>query len=388
LGIDLVSACVLCGGLVLGMDLAPPPGWNAELAGTYSTAGRSIHLDSSHDDASDITPKFLLVGLGQTWPAAEGLGGGTPAGEWRFRAALAPSHNEQDQGAFELGQVTSTGTGRYENFALLARFPLGLKDSVELGGLRRNTTSTDLVNLGGEQHTLSEQRAVDAERVDVQLGWRHRWKCWEASVAGAYVQASGSNTTALAFDISTGNLWGAALEMRGRLGDWTLVASGQRTTGSIDVSEENQPAFIKREFNADASLEHYRIGVGWSHKRAELFLSGMYDRSHLPFIGMMILGTEAKAYEDGFHPDSRTKQTFVDLTARYAFTPEIRPMLLLRWSKGTETVTLTDSAGILPTQVLDVKRSAGIVAGGVSGSLGQPDLTIGLGVDINFPVTH
>jgi hypothetical protein len=49
---------------------------------------------------------------------------------------------------------------------------------------------------------------------------------------------------------------------------------------------------------------------------------------------------------------------------------------------------LTDSAGILPTQVLDVKRSAGIVAGGVSGSLGQPDLTIGLGVDINFPVTH
>ena len=388
MGIDLVSACVLCGGLLLGMDLAPPSGWDAQLAGTYSTAGRSIHLDSTHDDAADITPKFLLVGLGQSWPASEGLGGGTPAGEWRFRAALAPSHNEQDQGEFAVGQVTSTGIGRYENFVLLARFPLGLRDSLEVGGLRRNTTATDLVNLGGEQHTLSEQRAVGAERIDVQLGWRHRWKGWEASVAGAYVQASGSNTTALAFDISTGNLWGAALEVRGREGDWTFVADAQRTSGSIDVSEENQPAFIKRVFSADSTLEHYRLGVGWSHKRAEIFLSGMYDRSHLPFIGMMILGTEANAYEQGYHPDSRTKQTFFDLTARYAVTPEIRPSLMLRWSRGTETVTLTDSAGVLPTQVLDVKRSAGIVAGGASGSFGQPDLTIGLGVDINFPVSH
>src|SRR5262249_45219815 len=135
-------------------------------------------------------------------------------------------------------------------------------------------------------------------------------------------------------------------------------------------------------------LEHYRLGVGWSHKRAEIFLSGMYDGSRLPFIGMMVLGTEVTAYEQGFHPDSRTRQTFVDLTARYAVTAEIRPMVFLRWSRGTETVTLTDSAGLLPTQVLDVKRSAGVFAGGASSGFGQPDLTIGLGVDINFPVSH
>jgi hypothetical protein len=388
MGIDLVSACVLCAGLLLGTELAPPPGWNAELAGSYSTAGRRIHLTPERDDSADVTPKFILVGLGQSWPAAADLGAGTPAAEWRFRAALAPSHSEQTQGEFALGQTTSTGTGRYENFALLARFPFRERDSIEIGGNRRSATTTDLVNLGGEQHTLSEQRALAAERVDVALGWRHRWKNLEASVSGVYVQASGSNTTALAFDITSGNLWGAAVDLRARQGDWTFALGAQRVAGSIEVSEENQPAFIKRDFFPDTSLENYRIGVGWSRKRAEIFLSGMYDRSHLPFIGLMILGTEANAYEQGYHPDSRTRQMFVDLTARYAVTPEVRPMLFVRWSRGTETVTLTDQSGVLPTQVLNVKRTGGIVAGATSGGLGEPDLTLGLGVDIHFSVTR
>ena len=388
MGVDLVSACVLCAGLVLGMDLAPPPGWNAQLGAAYATAGRRIHLTPDRDDSADVTPKFLLVGLGQNWPAVEGWGAGTPAGEWKFLAALAPSHDEQHQGTFALGQTTSTGTGRYENFALLARFPLGLRDSVELGANRRSTTSSDLVNLGGEEHTLSEQRALAAERVDVALGWRHRWKGIEVSLSAVYVQPSGSNTTALAFDISSGNLFGAALEARARQGAWTFVLGGQRESGSIDVAEQNQPAFIERNFSADASLENYRLGAGWSGKRAEVFLSAMYDRSHLPLLGFSLLGTEVVAYEQGYHPDSRTRQFFVDLTARYAVTPEIRPSVFVRWSRGTETVTLTDASGILPTKVLDVKRSGGIVAGATSGALGEPDLTIGLGVDINFPVSH
>jgi hypothetical protein len=387
-GIDLVSACVLCAGLVLGLDLAPAPGWNTELAGSYATAGRRIHLSSTRDDASDITPKFILVGLGQSWAATPDLGAGTPSGEWRFRAALAPSHNEQKQGDFALGQTTSTGTGRFENFALLARLPVGLGDSLEVGGNRRSTSSTDLVNLGGEQHTLSEQRALAAERVDVAVGWRHRWKGLEASLSAVYVQASGSNTTALAFDISSGNLFGAALEARARQGAWTFVVGGQRVSGSIDVSEQNQPAFFQRDFSADAWLENYRIGGGWAGKRAEVFLSATYDRSRLPFVGFAMLGTEVVAYEQGYHPDSRTRQFFVDLSARYAVTREIRPRLFLRWSRGTETVTLTDAAGLLPTRVLDVKRSGGIVAGATSGALGEPDLAIGLGVDINFPVRN
>src|ERR1700757_1915172 len=100
MGGDLVSACVFCAGLLLGIDLPPPPGYAVEVGFSYATSARRYITGPGSDDTSDVTPKFVLVGLGWSRPAAAGLGAGTPEAEWRLRVALAPSHDEQEQTPF------------------------------------------------------------------------------------------------------------------------------------------------------------------------------------------------------------------------------------------------------------------------------------------------
>ena len=127
MGPDLVSACIFCAGTLLGMDLAARLGLGAELGFSYSTLARRYDVPSSDRvDASDVTPKFLLVGLGNARGARDGLGAGTPEFEWRVRVAFAPSHDEQRirEQPRASSRSTSDGTGRYENFALVVRLPL------------------------------------------------------------------------------------------------------------------------------------------------------------------------------------------------------------------------------------------------------------------------
>ncbi|HYS92950.1 MAG TPA: hypothetical protein VEL48_05945, partial [Candidatus Acidoferrales bacterium] len=240
------------------------------------------------------------------------------------------------------------------------------------------------LDIGQERFVLSETRILTAERVDVAVGWRHRWPGFEAALSGRYVAPHGSNATAGAFQITEGHIWGGALEGRARLGRWTLSLSAERANGSLSVHEESKPAFVAHDFNAPASLEAYRLGIGWNAGKRDFFLQASYDRSRLPFVALAVLGTEVSAFESGYHPDSRARVLLLDLTARREFAPGFRFKLFLRSSFGDETLTLTDPAGVLPARQFDIKRS-GVFGAGLSHALGSPEATLGLGVELALP---
>src|SRR5512135_3067709 len=114
---DLLTACVFCGMSLLRTGLPASPGLSAEFAASYATLERRDDSPTVfHNDASDVTPKFLLVGMGNAKEAAPGLGAGTPARESFARLAIANSHDEQSQTFRIPDAVVATGTGRYENF--------------------------------------------------------------------------------------------------------------------------------------------------------------------------------------------------------------------------------------------------------------------------------
>ncbi len=384
MGGDLVSACVFCAGLLLGIDLPPPPGYAAEVGFSYATAARRYVIGPGSDDVSDVTPKFVLIGLGWSRPPAAGLGAGTPEAEWRVRVALAPSHDEQEQTPFSVSNTTATGTGRYENFAVLARYPLSARDSLEVGWNRRTHKATDELDIGHERFFLSEQRLLSAERIDVGLGWRHRWAGIEAALSARYEHPSGSNSTAATDRLSEGAIYGAALEARAHLGRWTLAASVERASGSIGVHEASQPAFVPHDFKGTATLEAYRIGLGYAAGKTEAFLQWTYDRSRLPFVAFAVLGTEVSALEEGYHPESLVNLHLLDLAVRQTVVPGFRVKVLLRSSRGDETVRLTDPAGVLPRRQLDVQRS-GVFGAGLSRVLGGPEVSLGIGAEISLP---
>jgi hypothetical protein len=384
MGSDLVSACVFCAGILLGMELPPPPGYNTEIGFSYATAARRYVIGQGSDDTSDVTPKFVLVGLGWSRAASAGLGAGTPEAEWRVRVALAPSHDEQEQTPFAVTNTTATGTGRYENFAILARYPVSDRDSLEAAWDRRTHKATDELDVGHERFFLSEQRVLSAERADVGIGWRHRWTGIEAALSARFARPSGSQTTSATDRISEGTIYGGALEARARRGRWTLAASAERASGSIGVHEQSQPAFVHQDFNGTATLEAYRIGVGYAASKTEAFFQATYDRSRLPFVAFAVLGTEVAALEAGYHPESRANLVFWDLTVRQTFVPGFRVKVLLRSSSGDETLTLTDPVGVLPGRQLDVRRS-GVFGAGLSRILGGPEVSLGVGAEIALP---
>jgi hypothetical protein len=384
MGGDLVSACIFCAGLLLGVDLPPAPGVQVEVGASYATAARRYQIEPGRDDLSDVTPKFVIVGLGVARAAEGGLGAGTPPAEWRLRVALAPSHDEQEQKPFSLQNTTASGTGRYENLAIALRYPLDERNSLEVAANRRKHRATDLLDIEQERFFLSEQRQLSAERIDVGVGWRHRWPNLEAAVSGRYVRPAGSHATAGAFDLASGEIYGAGVEGRGRKGRWTFLASAERTSGSIDVHEENRPQFVAREFRAPATLEAYRAGIGYTWHGTELLLQATYDRSRLPFVSFAVLGTEVAALESGFHPDSRTRVTLVDLLARHRVAEGFKAKIQLRMSHGNETLTLTDSAGVLPARSLDIERSGLFGAGSSRG----PELSVTIGAEIAVPLRH
>lgn len=383
MGSELVSACVFCAGLLFGMEAEGWPGVSAEIAVAYATAARSLDIAPDSRDLSDVTPKFVLVGAGGARPTAQGLGAGTPAAEWRIRVALAPSHDEQEQTPYSTQNTIATGTGRYENYALLLRVPFTSHDSLEAGGERRTHKGTDLVHLGGQRFILGEERTLSAERIDLGLGWRHRWPGFEAAASFRAVRPSGSTGTAGAFLLTRGPLYGAGLELRARRGRWTVWAGGERASGSLDVHEESAPDFFARNFSENASLEAYRAGVLYSWGRREALLSGTWNRERLPFVALTPLGTETVAFESGFHPESRSSQFFGELTVRHAIARAVHVRAFLRLGYGDETVVLTDSAGEKPDRRLDVRRS-GVFGAGLSRALGSPQVTVGVGADFKL----
>jgi len=390
MGSDLVSACIFCAGMLLGHDLAPRNGFSADMGFAYATLARRYDVTEDRVDGSDVTPKFLLIGLGEAWAAKDGLGAGTPAAEWRVRIAFAPSHDEQErkeQAEEDIERIVSKGTGRYENFSGVVRFALGLANSLEIGGERRSHKVTDLINIGGENQQFSEERSLTAERIDATVGLRHRWRDWEAEAGVVWSKDSGFNATADSFHHATGKLWGWQAEARWAHGCWSALARGQRVSGNFDVHRESFPAFADRDTVEPGSLENYQLGVGYAWPRMELLVTAAYDRERLPFVALAVLGTETVAFDSGFNPDSLSKEWFYEATARYTITPSIRVRVSLRLGYGSEQVTLVDSAGVLPTRILDVKRR-GIFGAGISNGLGEPEPTLFIGADFAIGAPH
>ncbi len=384
MGTDLVSACIFCAGMLLGMDLEPRSGLGGELGFSYATLARRYMVTSERVDGSDVTPKFLLIGMGDARPAPDGLGAGTPASEWRARIAFATSHDEQERKALpDLERILATGTGRYENFAVLGRYPIGPADSVEAAVNRRAESATDILNIGEENHAISEARSLSASRIDIAVGWRHRWKGLEAEAGIRWTKPSGYNATELSFQNASGPILGGEGELRWRGGPWTLVLHGEYISGDIDVHRESFPAFEDRNASLPASFQVARLSAGYSWPRTDLLLSAAYDRQHLPFVSLAVLGTETVAFDRGFDPDSINEEVYWNLLFRYAFSPAIRLRVGVALAWGTETVTLVDSAGVVPTYSLSVQRR-GVFGGGLSSAVGQPELAFFIGADFSI----
>jgi hypothetical protein len=386
MGVDLVSACIFCAGLLLGMDIPPRLGLGGEMGFSYATLARRLPVAGDGTDSSDVTPKFALVGMGNARQPSEGLGAGTPAFQWAARVTFAPSHDQQFRGAY-LSRVVATGTGRYENFAVLGRLPIGGRDSVEVAVNRRAESATDLVNIGEDIRGFSEERTLSASRGDAAIGWRHRWERLEASAAFRYSKPSGYDATEESFQQASGGLAGAEAEVRLRSGRWTLLLHGESMGGSLDVHRESAPDFADRDAELPASFTAARLGVGYFWPRTELFLTGTYDRQKLPFVSLAVLGAETLGFDGGEDPNSVNEEIYANLGLRYKISPSIalRVSVVLGW--GTETVTLTDSAGVIPAAQLDVLRR-GIFGGGLSGSLGSPEVALFIGADFAIGGPH
>jgi hypothetical protein len=384
MGSDLLSVCVFCATALLGTDLPPFPGTSAELGGAYSTLQRRHEIETARDDISNVTPKFVLVGLRRAETAADGLGAGTPAREWRFRLALAPSHDEQEQRPVGTpGRTTASGTGRYENFALLYRCPLGPRDSIEAAWTRRSQKATDLINLGGQNYVVAEERTLAAERADLALGARHRFWGWELAAAARGARVDAKNATAGANLNASGWLYGAGLAARFRRGPWTLTAAGEALSGHLADHEESLPDFAARDSSRRASFRTASASVTRTFPSTEISIAAALDRGLLPFVSLGVLGTETTALEDGFHPESSVHATVVDLAVRQAIGSGIRLRLSVQAIYGAETVTLTDAKGVRPSRRINVDwiGAGGKGSGGSVGFLGSPAFAIGLLAD-------
>jgi hypothetical protein len=383
MGTDLVSACIFCAGWLLGMDLAPRDGLSGQMGFSYATMARRYDVTPERVDASDITPKFVLVGLGDAWPAPEGLGAGTPASEWQARVAFGTSHDQQERKALpdeDLDRILTSGTGRYENFALLGRIKLDDRDSVEVGLNRRANSSTDLVDIGPQNGVVSESRSLSASRADYAVGWRHRWPGFEAEIGFHGSKPDGYNSTLGSFQTASGYLWGGEAEGRWRSGGWTVLLHAEGMWGNLDVTRESQPDFTQRKSSEASEFEAIRLGGGYSWPKTQLFLTTTYERQKLPFVSIAVLGTETVLFDQGYDAHSVNDEVYFNLALRYAFTPAIRARLDVGLAWGSETVTMTDSAGLAPPIVLDVLRR-GVFGGGLSGFIGAPEAVFFLGAD-------
>jgi hypothetical protein len=371
---------------LLGSDLPPRDSLAADIGASYATLSRRIDLTEGRFDTSDVTPKFALVGVGYARRAAAGLGTGTPAFEWRALLAVGPSHDEERRRVTDETPILTTGTGRYLNFALIGRLPVGERDSIEVAVDRREHSVTDFANLVFEQPpTFLGQRKLEAWRLDLAAGWRHRWKGLEASASVRSVHPHGRSESDESLYRATGSLWGAAVEGRWRVGHWTLSFVAERVSGSIEVAEKGASAGIDRVLRSDARLQSFRPGLAFAFGRNELFGAVAFEKQRLPFVSFALTAAEASALDRGLHLDSDVKQVFWDVRLRRAFAPAFSALLALRLGYGLETVTVSDSGGAI-VERLDLRRR-GIFGGGLSGQLGSPELTFFLGANFALGAT-
>lgn len=336
-------------------------------------------------DASDVTPKFVLIGLGDATPAASGMGTGTPASEWRARFSLGPSHDEQRLNFTDQTPILTEGTGRAINFDALGRLAVGPSDSIELGVERREHEITDFSEFVFEKPSvLFLQRSLTARRLDAAAGWRHRWRNLEAAASVRWTQPSGRTENAATDTVyqSHGSLFGGAVEARWRLGRWTIGFTGERMSGSLDVNEQSTPAGVDRVVRGDALLSSVRPSLSFRWNCTEIFGSVGFERQRLPFVALALLAEENAALQAGRHLDSAVEEVFWDVRLRHAFARSLSAQVAVRLGYGLETVTIADTSGAVLSR-LELRRR-GIFGGGLSGQLGSPELTFFVGANFTL----
>jgi hypothetical protein len=99
-------------------------------------------------------------------------------------------------------------------------------------------------------------------------------------------------------------------------------------------------------------------------------------------VALAVTGSEQLASDHGYHPDSTTKQWWVDLVLRGEVAPGVFPRFFFRYARGTETVALIDSSGVLPPQNLHFTRGGQFPPSGTNPS--APEYTIGIGLEASF----
>ena len=297
--------------------------------------------------------------------------------------ALAPSHDEQEQTPFTTSNVSATGTGRYENFTLEARLPVGVKYSIEAAWDRRTHKATDLVSLGGERHVFGEERTLNAERVDLGLGVRRRWQGFEAAVTLRATRPAASTATSATFRIAGDWISGAAVEARMRTGPVDGLGPGRARVGDDSGPRGERSGFRVLQHVARATFDAYQARRNYSRGRTDVLISGTVDRSRLPFVSFAPLGVETAAFGQGMHPESTARQYFAFLSVREQVGRGVRVRAFLRLGYGDETIVLSDPTGSRPDQRIDVK-SSGVFGSGISRGLGSPQVTLGLGAEFKL----
>ena len=228
-------------------------------------------------DASDVTPKFVLVGLGNAWPAADGLGAGTPAFEWQARIAFATvARRAGAQGASRARPRPDPDLGHGTVRELRAARPReGERAGLGRGGARSPRRKRD----GSHQHRPGQRRRV---LLALAVGLAGRTTRSAGDTAGRDSKRrsgftarvpDGYNSTLGSFQTASGPLWGGETEGRWKCGGWTALVHAEGMRGNLDVHRESQPDFANRDSSEAASFEALRVGGGYSWTRSDLFVT-------------------------------------------------------------------------------------------------------------------
>ena len=366
--------------MLFNQDFAPPRGFSAEVAAGYSTLQRQLSSGSSLvDDRSDVTGKFTLIGMRWTRLPEGDLGAGTPASEVRFRDTFPTSHDEGSQARHSPIQLVATGNGRYENFLGVVRKSVGAADSIELGFEQRRHKITDLLNFEGSALAFTHERDLIAERLDFGIGWRHRLKNFEAALAFAGARIEAKNDTPPSGILVGRTLYGGQLELRGRRGPWSASLAAQAIGGNLNSSDRYGATSFQTVYRRPAWLTAATLSLARRFGRLDVLLSGTVDRSRLPGVALAVSGSEQLAFNKGYHADSRTRQWFVDLALRHEIVPGVFPRFYFRYAHGSETVALSDAAGVLPARTLEFLRGGQFPPVGANPS--APEYSIGITVE-------
>ena len=276
------------------------------------------------------------------------------------RVAFGASHDEQERKALEdLERVIASGTGRYENFALLGRLPRRGRatrwssPSTAAPRARRTSSTSAARTTRSRACAPSRPRAATSA-----VGWRHRWQGLEAAAAFRWTKPDGYNATAGSFQNASGNLFGADAEVRWRCRAVDAAArTGSGCGGNLDVHRESLPDFATATRRCRRRFRRCAWASGTPGRGRTCSSRRRTTASTCPFVvARRARDRDGRRSTGASIPTPSTRSSTSTSRSATPFSPAIRLRVGVVLAWGAETVTLHDSAGVLPT--LDARRAA------------------------------